>query len=91
MADEALNRAAKLVGQLYEKQKGNMEALFAEFAECVRADPSLGNDAVAPAFERVVKSELLKRGALPHWVLGRCRQTANGCKIRVSASSRSAS
>jgi hypothetical protein len=66
MADEPQNRASKLVYQLYEKHKGNMETLFAEFTECVRADPSLGNEVVAPAFERIVKSELLKRGALPH-------------------------
>jgi hypothetical protein len=66
MADEAQNRASKLVDQLYEKHKGDIEALIEEFAECVRADPSLGNDVVAPAFERIIKSELLKRGALPH-------------------------
>jgi hypothetical protein len=66
MADEPKNRASELVEQLYEKHEGDLEALFAEFAECVRADPSLGNDEVTTAFEKIVKSDLLRRGALPH-------------------------
>jgi hypothetical protein len=66
MADEPQNRASKLVDQLYEKHKGDLQAVFVEFAECVRTDPSLGGDVVAQAFQKIVKSELLKRGKLPH-------------------------
>jgi hypothetical protein len=66
MTSEAPNRASKLVDELYEKHGSNLEALFKEFEERVIADPSLKDELVAPAFERIVKMELLKRGRLPH-------------------------
>jgi hypothetical protein len=55
-----------LVDELYEKHGSNLEALFKEFEERVIADPPLKDEMVAPAFERIVKMELLKRGRLPH-------------------------
>jgi hypothetical protein len=66
MTDQTQDRVSKLVDQLYAKHNGNLRAMFVEFEGLVRADPTLGGEIASPAFQRVIKSELLKRGGLAH-------------------------
>jgi hypothetical protein len=66
MTSKPQNGASAIVDELIEKHRDDLWAIFEDFQARVAADPTLGDDVVGPAFLRLIKNELLKRGRLPH-------------------------